>query len=78
MTLPQKLTRSLVSATAVLLLSGVGTADVVYPSPEAAKPLAAGATVPSADVRTVLGEAVELRDVVRDHGALLVFYRGGW
>jgi hypothetical protein len=50
----------------------------VYASAEAVVPLAPGAAVPSAIVRTVDGEEVDLADVVRDEGALLVFYRGGW
>ena len=50
----------------------------VYPSAEAVVPLAPGAMVPSAIVRNVDDEPVDLADVVHDEGALLVFYRGGW
>ena len=53
-------------------------AQTVHPAPEAVVPLAAGQVVPSASVRTVTGQAVDLADLVRDEGALLVFYRGGW
>ncbi len=53
-------------------------ADRVYASPEEVEPLAVGATVPTAPVRTVEGEVVDLAELVRDTGALLVFYRGGW
>jgi hypothetical protein len=54
------------------------SAQTAHPSPEAATPLAPGRAVPSAGVRTVTGEPVDLTDLVRDEGALLVFYRGGW
>jgi len=50
----------------------------VHPDAASVEPLAAGARVPSVTVRTVAGEPVDLAAVVRDHGALLVFYRGGW
>ncbi len=50
----------------------------VYASPEEVEPLAVGARVPSVQVTSVSGERIDLREVVRDHGALLVFYRGGW
>ena len=68
----------------LLALVLVGTAGAaqgegrVYPSPDAVQPLAVGAQAPPARVRTVAGEAVDLADLVRDAGALLVFYRGGW
>ncbi len=47
-------------------------------SPEEVQPLAVGTAVPSVGVRTVGGDAVDLAELVRDAGALLVFYRGGW
>jgi hypothetical protein len=50
----------------------------VYASAEDVQPLAVGERVPSVRVVTVRGKSVDLADVVRDHGALLVFYRGGW
>jgi len=67
-------------ATAVLLLAtGAARAgDRVYPTPNAVEPLAPGTRVPSARVETVRGDPVDLAEVVRNHGALLVFYRGGW
>ncbi len=67
-------------ATALALL-GAAAAQAegrVSASPEEVEPLAAGARVPSVQVTSVSGERVDLRAVVRDHGALLVFYRGGW
>ena len=50
----------------------------VYPNAESVRPLAVGQTVPSAEVRTIDGESVDLATLVADRGALLVFYRGGW
>ena len=52
--------------------------DRVFPSSKDVEPLASGAQVPSASVETVLGVSVDLAELVRDQGALLVFYRGGW
>ena len=49
-----------------------------YPSAEAVKPLEPGAAVPSAIVRSIDGQPVDLAKLVHDEGALLVFYRGGW
>ncbi len=59
-------------------LAMAASAQTAYPSPEAAVPRAAGQVVPSARVQSVTGESVDLADLVRDEGALLVFYRGGW
>jgi len=63
----------------VLLAAGsVRAADRVYPRPEAVEPLPVGTQVPSVRVTTVRGEPVNLREVMGNRGALLVFYRGGW
>lgn len=63
----------------VLLIAGLATAaDPVYPSAEAAQPLQPGAPVPSVSVRAVDGSTVDLSELARESGALLVFYRGGW
>ncbi len=65
----------------VVLLLGAGAAaaaDRAYPSAEAVVPLTPGVVVPSVTVRSVRGAPVDLSEVVRDKGALLVFYRGGW
>ncbi len=50
----------------------------VHPSATAVMPLAPGARVPAVSVTTVQGETVDLAERVRERGALLVFYRGGW
>jgi hypothetical protein len=76
----QDFTRVLLWAAAVVLVAtGTGrAADRVYPRPEAVEPLAIGTQVPSVRVETVRGEPVNLREVMGNRGALLVFYRGGW
>ncbi|MGH0032043.1 MAG: hypothetical protein ACQGVC_19805 [Myxococcota bacterium] len=62
-----------------LILAAAATAEGrVHPDPQSVEPLAVGARVPSATVRSVEGEPVDLAGVVKDAGALLVFYRGGW
>jgi hypothetical protein len=63
---------------ALLAAVAVQAADRVYGAAEEVQPLATGARVPAAVVMTVKGEPVDLTQVVRDRGALLVFYRGGW
>jgi hypothetical protein len=64
---------------ALLIASSVASgADRVYPTAEAAEPLAVGSSVPSVTVSTVAGLPVDLSEAVRETGALLVFYRGGW
>ena len=50
----------------------------VYDSPHEVQPLQPGARVPSAEVRRVTGESLDLASLVSERGALLVFYRGGW
>ena len=59
-------------------LADGASAQTAHASPQAAVPLTPGQVVPSASVRTVNGEPADLADLVRDEGALLVFYRGGW
>ena len=62
-----------------LVAAGVADgSDRVYPTPEAVQPLEPGSAVPSALVRSVAGDVVDLAVEVREAGALLVFYRGGW
>ncbi|MGI9592458.1 MAG: hypothetical protein ACR2P8_13890 [Myxococcota bacterium] len=45
---------------------------------EDVQPLAVGAAIPAMPVTSVRGEPVDLAARVRERGALLVFYRGGW
>ncbi len=74
-----KLGASAVWATGLLLVASLTTAaDRVYPSAGAVEPLQPGAAVPSVSVRSVDGSPVDLSKLLRERGALLVFYRGGW
>jgi len=41
-------------------------------------PLEVGASIPDASLRTVTGDAVQLRELVSDQPTLIVFYRGSW
>lgn len=68
------------AAAVVLLLAAcaVETVDRVYGTADAVQPLAPGSQVPPVHVVTLRGEAIDLAKQLRDHGALLVFYRGGW
>ena len=64
---------------AVLLAFGMARAeDRVFSNASDVEPLAPGARVPSASVEKVTGAPIDLAELVRDRGALLVFYRGGW
>ncbi len=66
-------------AAAILLIAAVAhAADRVYPNADAAQPLQPGAAVPSVSIHAVDGSVVDLSKLVRNTGALLVFYRGGW
>jgi len=65
----------------VATLLGIGVVACegrVYPNPESVEPLEAGAQVPSVEVATLDGDPVDLAEALRDRGALLVFFRGGW
>ena len=61
-----------------MLASGALAEGRVYAAAEQVQPLSPGDPVPSVTVETVRGEAVDLAERVREQGALLVFYRGGW
>lgn len=50
----------------------------VHERPEAVEPLPSGSAVPEVQVLSVEAEPVDLAGLVRERGALLVFYRGGW
>ncbi len=73
--------RALLTCSTLLLLISAATAHAegrAHPSAEAVQPLPVGSVVPAVRVKTVRGESVDLSRLVRDRGALLVFYRGGW
>jgi hypothetical protein len=64
---------------ALPLSSGIAAAaDRVFDNAEAVEPLTPGSEVPSVTVYTVAAAPVDLSETVRETGALLVFYRGGW
>ncbi len=62
----------------LLTISWAAQASDVYPDAASARPLQPGANVPSAVIESVDGNIVDLANLTRDSGALLVFYRGGW
>lgn len=62
----------------ILVASPVLGEGNVYPNPESVQPLAPGSQVPSAQVWSVDEVGHDLAEIVKDQGALLVFYRGGW
>jgi hypothetical protein len=55
-----------------------GLGAEVVSSPTDVRPLLIGTEVPSVDVLRLDGTAVNLRDVVGDEKAVVIFYRGGW
>jgi len=59
-------------------LPALAGAPRVFPDAESVEPLPVGAKIPSALVRTLDGETVDLAQRLSERGALLVFYRGGW
>lgn len=64
---------------AAVVVSATSAADIsVHEDAELTKPLQPGSAVPSACVKTVSGEPIDLASQLRENGALLVFYRGGW
>ena len=50
----------------------------VFANADSVEPLPVGSPIPSANVRTIDGESVDLATRLGEGGALLVFYRGGW
>ena len=62
----------------IVCFGASASADRVFESAADVEPLAVGAQVPAVTVKTVKGAPVDLASLVKDRGALLVFYRGGW
>jgi len=61
------------------LIAPLAAAGVeVHASPHDVEPLQPGARVPTVAVESIDGEIVDLASLVREQGALLVFFRGGW
>jgi hypothetical protein len=65
-------------AVASLAVGAAAGEGRVYPNPEAVEPLGPGAQVPAVGVAALDGDPVDLAEVLRSRGALLVFFRGGW
>jgi len=61
-----------------LLAGAAAAAQAVHPSPADTRPLQAGSKVPAVRVESLTGGTVDLAELTRESGALLVFYRGGW
>ena len=70
------------TAFAALTLGTIATiaaADTpVYPSAEAVRPLQTGTPIPDVTLTTVKGQPFALAHELKNHAAMLVFYRGGW
>ena len=48
------------------------------PSADKVTPVLINSTIPDVMVKTIDGESVKLRDIVKDKPTIFVFYRGGW
>jgi hypothetical protein len=74
--------RLAIALAALLIVSAASSAWAgegrVYSSAKEVEPLAVGSPIPAANIRTVEGAPVDLREQLRGRGALLIFYRGGW
>jgi peroxiredoxin len=53
-------------------------AQSIAETPNQVRPLLLGSSLPQANLRTLEGDAITLKDAVGGQPALLVFYRGGW
>jgi hypothetical protein len=71
------ISRVLLCGAAVSFLS-VAAATAQPSAPEEVQPLLIGSAVPDAEITSLEGESVSLRDVVANEPTLLIFYRGGW
>ena len=54
------------------------SAAEAYDSAAEVRPLLIGSEVPSVEVLTLDGDSVDLKSVVGDKKAVVIFYRGGW
>jgi peroxiredoxin len=41
-------------------------------------PIKIGATVPNALIRSIEGKETDLKEIIKDQKAIVIFYRGGW
>lgn len=69
-------------AAASLTVLALGAAQVfaadAYGSPAEVHPLLLGSEVPSVEVLALDGSGVDLKSVVGEKRAVVIFYRGGW
>ncbi len=69
-----------------LVLAGLAAVAATAPTPAAeifsapteVQPLLIGSEVPSATIQRLDGSEADLRDVVGEKKAVVIFYRGGW
>lgn len=71
MLLPSMMSRLLALLFSLVLMNAASASA-------APQPVAAGAPLPAATVRTTAGEAVSLRAATGGKPTVLIFYRGGW
>ncbi|MBI3884546.1 MAG: AhpC/TSA family protein [Opitutae bacterium] len=69
---------ALFASLALALALALAARAELAPSPEAAKPLPVGATVPSVAVHSADGAELDLAAEVAGKPTLIVFYRGSW
>ena len=62
----------------LLTTTWAAQASEVYPDAVSTRALEVGAKLPSVQITAIDGKQVELAELTRESGALLVFYRGGW
>lgn len=59
-------------------LIAVSASAAPAPTPQDARPLAAGTRAPNPTVRTMEGEATSLESLIAGKPTILIFYRAGW
>lgn len=73
----------ILTALIVLQLITIGNAmaeekNKVAKSAEEVCPAKIGAEIPNAIIRTIEGEEVDIKDVIKGQKSIIIFYRGGW
>ena len=68
----------LLVALSLLSVTWVAQAGDAYPDAASTRPLEPGSSLPSTGVTAIDGTKVDLAELTRESGALLIFYRGGW
>ena len=78
LTWTHRLALTAICAAALALASAPISAAEAYASPAEVHPLLLGSEVPSVEVLTLDGAAVDLKAAVGDTRTVVIFYRGGW